>query len=289
MTAPLLSIILVNYNGAAVLPVFFRSLLDSRFVGAYEVIVVDNGSADGSLSLLDVYREVPIRVIRNATNVGFGVANNQGIEIASAPYLFLVNTDTILQPDTMQRLYDYLQDHPEAGAVSPKLLNSDGSLQIPGSSLGAWRFWGVRPRSVPFLPGTALMMPTDFMRALGGFDPMFFFYTEDVDLCLRIRHKGRQVVFLPSAALVHLGGHSTRAVSIPALVEGYRGGLYFALKHYGVLAFVCYRILLVFVVGIQWLAYGGLSVFSDQAKRSFKAYGRILKMVLSGDLTPIRW
>jgi len=250
----LLSVVMVNFNGARFLTDALDTVLSSQLTGAFEVIVVDNDSQDHSRQLLASYGD-RIRVVLNAQNTGFSAANNQGVALASGTYVFLLNNDTLTDPMTCARLIASLVSNPKIGAVGPKLKNKDGSDQLPGGFLGQREYRTTVPRAVSFLSGAALMMRRDLYLSLGGFDEQFFFYNEDLDLCKRIQKLGYSLCFLPTAEIVHLGGQSTQFLRQKALIEGYRGGLYFCHKHYGFLAYVLYRILLMPLMLILMLFY----------------------------------
>ena len=135
-----LSIIIINYNGASFLNDCLDSIFNSKVSFNYEVIVLDNNSSDDSLELLKSYQN-KIRLIKNKANTGFSYANNQGVKVSNGDYILLLNNDTILEKDTLEKLWKVYPSLSKNSVVTPKLLNSDGSLQCPGSIWGHWRFW----------------------------------------------------------------------------------------------------------------------------------------------------
>ena len=277
----LLSVVMVNFNGAKFLKDALDTVLLSQLPGAFEVIVVDNDSRDRSRHILQSYGD-RIRVVLNAQNKGFSAANNQGVALASGDYVFLLNNDTLTDPMTCARLIARLMAMPTIGAVGPKLKNKDGSDQLPGGFLGQRQYRTTVARSVSFLSGAALMMRRDRYLHLGGFDEQFFFYNEDLDLCKRIRKAGYFLCFLPTAEVVHLGGQSTQFLRQKALIEGYRGGLYFCHKHYGLVAYVLYRILLIPLMLILMLFYT-LTGWSAVRREQVVAFAHIFcRLLLKG-------
>lgn len=239
-----LSVIIVNFNGARFLKDALDTVLASQVSGLFEVVVIDNCSQDNSKDILETYVG-RVSVVYNRQNTGFSAANNQGVSLATGEFVFLLNNDTRTDPMACERLIEALVSNPQIGAVGPKLRNADGSDQLPGGILGQRQYKTDRAKNVSFLSGAALMMRRDFYLSLGGFDEAFFFYNEDLDLCKRIQNLGYFLCFLPTAEVVHLGGASTQFLRRKALVEGYRGGLYFCYKHYGLLAYAVYRLLLI--------------------------------------------
>lgn len=238
-----ISVVIVNFNGAKFIEACLDSLFASEISYAYDVWMVDNASSDNSLEILSAYKD-RIHLIVNTENTGFSYANNQAIRQSSGRYLFILNNDTVLEKNTLQLLVDEHERQPHLGAICPKLLNADGSLQCPGSSLGHWRFKQDRARFVPFIAGAAFLMRKSVMDEMGGMDENLFFYNDDIDMCRFLRHKGYPILYFPEAKVIHFGGLSTQYRKVGSLIEGYRGGIYLAYKHYGVVAGLLYRLVL---------------------------------------------
>lgn len=215
----------------------------------HEVIVIDNASADGSPEL--VRAEFPhVRLIVNASNLGFGAANNQGLDIANGNLVLLLNSDAYVAPHAVGHLQDVFLD-PGVVAAGPRLVNPDGTLQWSAArQLGLWAVFCEQtyleklfPRSRLFSPywiqpagdgaveveqvmGACLMM-----RPGERFDERYFLYCEDTDLCRRLRQRGR-ILYVPSVSVVHDLGSSS-AHSRWRAVARYNHGkeLYFRLHH----------------------------------------------------------
>lgn len=219
--------VVVNYNTRDLL----RSCLESvREEGIAEVVVVDNASTDGSPGM--VRSEHPgARLIANRHNPGYGGGANQGIAACSAPYVLLLNSDTLLGPGSAARLAGWLDRHPRCAVAGPRLLNPDGTLQsscfpwlTPFNvlALNTWLNRAVRllPRFRPtwrgtpardghWVKGAALAIRREAFDAVGGFDESYFMYAEELDLCLRLRAAGWEVHYTPEATVVHVEGAST--------------------------------------------------------------------------------
>ncbi|HEY6085757.1 MAG TPA: glycosyltransferase family 2 protein [Nitrospira sp.] len=235
-----IAVVIVNHNTCHEL----QACLDSLEAEAPdEVIVFDNNSSDDSVKM--VRSKFPhVTLHANPVNVGYGAAANQAIAKSKARYVLLLNSDTILRQGTLNQLGRYLDLHPKAAIVGPRLVNSDGTLQascypfptpfdtflenskmavclgrlirryVPGVRRLYWRTWPHdSARIVPWLKGAALMIRREAFDAVGGFDRSFFMYFEDADLCYRLKRAGWEVHFAPVATIVHVGGASTERAS----------------------------------------------------------------------------
>lgn len=278
-----LSVIIVNYNGAAYIPECLESVLKSEDV-SFEVIVVDNASPDNSLSVLERYLD-RVKLIASPVNGGFSAGNNIGIDASSGDYVCLLNNDTVVNPDTLATLLNYLKQNSSVGAVGPKLLNADGSPQYTGSILGHWQYKTGKARKVGFLSGAAFMTRRSLLDQIGGLDENYFFYNEDLDLCKTILKAGYTLVYLPTAELIHFGGVATATRKAASIIEGYRGGLYFCSKHYPKAIFRLYQFILGLYFLIRLAIYFPLSVFSDHYQDLFRAYLTCWRILLKNDLT----
>lgn len=249
-----ISIVIVSYQTREVL----RHCLASIGAGdAQEVIVVDNGSTDGSIEM--VATDFPwVKLLGNAENIGYGAAANQAIAASRADYILLLNSDTLLQTTSAQALRAYLDAHPHVAVVGPRLLNADSSLQAscypfpsPGHlfleesllARGVARLPGLRERylrtwrhdkarRVPWVLGAALAMRRTAFEAIGGFDPEYFMYYEEIDLCYRLRAQGWEVHFAPVTTIMHLGGVSTSQQRAKMQYRLFQSMTLFYARHY---------------------------------------------------------
>jgi len=234
---PHVSVILVSFNTReltlATIDSLYASIVDPGF--GIEVIVVDNASHDGSADAV-AERFPEVGLIRSRENLGFGRGNNLGARNAKGRALLLLNTDTIVRRGAVEALYEALYREPRCGVVGAYLENPDGSYQNSVLLLPTvWRtfctfFWleqfagripafggmfdrrppGDTERTVEAVYGAALMIRRDLFEALGGFDPAYFMYFEESDLCRRVGERGYLVRSVPSARIVHLEGQSSR-------------------------------------------------------------------------------
>ncbi len=232
-----LSIFIVSYNTRELTRECLRSVLASRIEAGYEIVLVDNASSDGSAEM--VAREFPsVRLVRSDTNLGFAAGNNLARRHAQGERFLLLNPDTRVREDAIDRLLAFSVAHPEAGITGGRTLNEDGSLnpwscrgrptrwgmfcQAVGlttafrmhpffdpSSLGPWQRDSVR--EVDVVVGCFLMITRELWDALDGFDATFFMYGEETDLCLRARARGFRPMVTPDAVIVHHGAASEPA------------------------------------------------------------------------------
>lgn len=271
MNTPKLSIIIVNWNVQELLASCLLSIdrnVKQLALPFVETIVIDNASTDGSVAM--VREQFPwVKLVANQENSGFAKANNQGIALCTGEYILLLNPDTKLHDFALQRLVIYLDDHPEAGAVGPYLENPDGTLQYscyPTPSLrreclrllnpnrvgghGAYPMheWSAKqPRAVDVIQGACLMIPRKVFQQVGLLDESFFIYTEEVDLCTRIQQANWQLVWVPTARVVHYGGQSTRQVATQMFLQLYASKVTYFRKHRGPLVAWLYKLLLTLV------------------------------------------
>jgi GT2 family glycosyltransferase/tRNA A-37 threonylcarbamoyl transferase component Bud32 len=228
------SVLIVNFNGGEWTP----ACLDSIPAGV-EVVVVDNGSKDGSAdAMAEKYPSVTL--LRNATNLGFARAVNQGIEASRGRYVCLLNNDARLSPNTLSTLAAYLDAHPEAGMVAPQLLHEDGRKQhsfdnfpslataflnksllrllSPGKYPSKKQDYK-EPREVESVIGACMMVRRELIDRIGPLDERYFLFLEETDWCLRAWRAGSKVVFVPSSTVVHLQGKSRDKVRVRGRIE----------------------------------------------------------------------
>jgi GT2 family glycosyltransferase len=288
------SVLITNWNGREILRDALRSLF-ARSAGARcEVIVVDDASSDGSADM--VRADFPqVRLIVNPVNAGFVGANNVGVKTAKGRYILLLNSDTVLINDAVSVLAGYLDTHPEAGICGGWLLNRDLSSQLSfGSfpSLGQALvdalflndlFLGVgfpnrarvpdpasdKPVPVDYVSGACLMVRHEVVQRLGLFDDRFKAYCEEVDLCRRVSHgEGLQVVFVPEARIIHLGGATYRKLGREQIRQKCRSYDLYSRKHHGSLYSIVTRLLYAWHYAAKTCVRLLRYVLSDGVKRS---------------------
>ncbi len=252
MTGCDLSVIITNWNTRELLRQCLESVAASLHVMA-EVIVVDNGSGDGSIEMLAA--DFPkVRVIANRQNRGFAAANNQGLALAQGRYLLLLNSDTLVAPDALTQLVKFMDAHSDAGACGPQLRNQDGTLQPSGRAFPSLLTATIALLPVPSLlrrmtatsmerrdysqvaavdevSGAALCLRREALAQTGGLDEDFFFLGEDVELCWRLHKAGWVVYYVPQAVITHLWGGSRKRLSEQTSLYAQRSFVLLFRKH----------------------------------------------------------
>ncbi|UCG25837.1 MAG: glycosyltransferase family 2 protein [Chloroflexota bacterium] len=232
-----LSIVIISWNVRELLSGCLDSVQSNLLANpdlVTETFVVDNASTDGSQEM--VRCEYPwVRLIENTENVGFAQANNQAIQMSCGQYVLLLNPDTEASPGALRALLDSLANLPGAGMAGARLLNDDGSLQVSCYreptllrefllmfhldgflSYGSYRMksWPLdRPREVDTVMGACMLIRKSVLESIGLMDQGYFMYSEEVDLCYRIRRAGWRIYWVPQAKVVHFGGQSTQQVA----------------------------------------------------------------------------
>lgn len=281
-----LSILIINWNTGDLLAQCLDSLQAHPPQGEWEAIVIDNASQDDSARRA-LEQHPWIRLETQTENLGFGRANNLGMRLCRGRAVLLLNPDTLVQHGALRQLQACLEEHPQAGAIGPRLFNPDGSLQFscsPWPSLGRelWRLLhlpGVRPdgyaamgawqtdriHRAQVLLGACMLLPRQALDQVGGFDEEFFMYSEEVDLCHRLHQHGWELYWEPRARVTHLGGQSTRQAASEMFLNLYASKLLYFRKHRGQAAAGIYKAIL------------GLT-----------AYSRLLGLPLARTLAPAR-
>lgn len=219
------SVIIPNLDGEALLPDCLSSLREQAIL---ETIVVDNGSTDASVTLIEQISP-EARIIRNVSNLGFAMACNQGAEQASGEYLLFYNSDVSVPPKGIERLVQALEDDPSAAACQPLLKRPDGSqLDNAGSFFTKTGFLyhvttdelaSVKSAERFSLQGSCLLVRRLAFETVGGFDNSYFAYFEETDLCWRLRLAGWRLIVVNDVVGIHLGGATTTRIFASAWID----------------------------------------------------------------------
>ena len=243
--------VVVNYNAGEVLA---RCVASLERNGVADIVVVDNGSTDGSDALAQS-PERPCRLVRSPRNIGYGAGANLGARSCPRELLFICNPDLVAEPDAVERLTEALDARPDAAVAGPMLLETDGSVYPSGrtfpnlgDALGhgfVGLFWPDNPwtrryrllgdeqhraRDADWVSGAGFLVRRDAFEAVGGFDEAYFMYVEDEDLCWRLHRAGWGVLYEPSARVVHEQGRSTSRDPYRMLAAHHRSILRFAVR-----------------------------------------------------------
>lgn len=291
-TPPRVSIIVVSYNTKDMTIACLDSVYEQTRQASFELIVVDNASADGSGAAI-AERFPDIKFIQSETNLGFAAGNNLAAKSATGDYLLLLNPDTLVLDHGIDNLVAFADANPDARIWGGRTYFGDGRL----NPYSCWRFlslWGMfcnatalarmfkdsnlfnpdgyggwprdSVREVEIVTGCFIMLRRDFWEELGGFDLDFFMYAEEADLCYRARAYGARPMTTPDASIIHYGGASEKALG-PKVARLFRGHMTFVAKHWSPLRAWAARMLYRLHVGLRVLAYRTLTLFSSRPSR----------------------
>lgn len=252
-----LSIIIVNYNVKEFLQNLLHSIDKASSNISKEIIVIDNASDDGSVEFIK--EKFPsVKFIENKINVGFGRANNQGLEIAKGKFILFINPDCIVSEDTLDNMILFFDSDPECGLAGCKILNSDGTLQLacrrsfPGPWTSFTKVTGLsnlfsksrifarynltfldenKTYEVDAVSGSFMMVRKEVYEKVGGFDEQFFMYGEDLDLCFRVQKAGNKVYYVHNTQIIHYKGESTKRSNLDETKLFYDAMHIFVKKH----------------------------------------------------------
>jgi hypothetical protein len=267
----LLSIVIINWNTRDLLLRCLESIFTFSPEDEIEVFVVDNASSDGSADM--VRQHFPeVKLIENCENVGFARANNQALRECGGEAIMLLNPDTEVKAGTFQAMLAFLRENPRAGAIGPFVFNPDGSLQyscspaptlyreavrllhLPGIRPDGYypmQHWDqTTPRQVEVLLGACILLRGEALAQIGLLDEDYYIYSEEVDLCSRLKNAGWEIYWVPASQIVHYGGQSTQQVAQEMFLRLYESKLKYFRKHRGGSAARIYK----FILGIVSLA-----------------------------------
>lgn len=225
----LISVLIVSHNNRNDLQRLLPSLMPALHGISHEILMIDNGSSDDTLAFVSRFYS-NVRIVQNSVRMGYGANQNQNIARAQGKYMVLMNPDMEIQdPLLFHKLLDFMAHHPDAGMVTAKVCNPDGTCQFLNKrepaliDLALRRFFPARFHArfkkrlhayemrdvgynrvmdVPFISGSFMFAKTALIRQLGGFDERFFMYFEDVDLTRRLRKKAR-ALYCPDVSIIH--------------------------------------------------------------------------------------
>lgn len=255
------SVIIVNWNTKKLLEDCLKSIFKYTKEVNFEVIVVDNGSTDGSRQLVKT-KFPKVVLIRNKNNLGFTKANNQGIKVAKGEYVLLLNSDTYFIENALQKLLEVAKSKNGEAVLAPLLLNEDRTIQqsvgffpnlpqvfywmsfiddLPfGQFLKPYHVdhenFYKKEREVDWLTGAAIFIPREVIGKAGNLNEEIFMYGEDVEWCFRIKKAGYKIFLYPQAKIVHIGRGSSKKIPTSAFIGEYEGIKFFYQRYKGFVA-----------------------------------------------------
>lgn len=303
LLTPIISIIIANYNTRELVSRCLASIYDNPPERAFEVYVVDDGSTDGSVEM--VRTSFPqVHLIANRENRGYAYSNNLAMSMSQGRFIYLLNSDTEVYPGALDHLANFLESHPEVGAVGSALYNSDGSVQasvkrLPTvrsaffgkrswlarwfprlsatrSELLNWRVADGTPFQAGYVSSASIMMPRDVVERVGDLDTRLWYFI-DADYCQRIWNVGRSVYCVPEAKVLHvehLGG--TLAGSrqrFRSVCRFHYGAFVFFRRHSGWAAWHPVTAMIVTAIAARFVLALGLQTVKEVTGVERKTYG----------------
>lgn len=282
-----LSVVLVCWNNKDYLEPCLRSLYEGGLTSNVDVVVVDNGSTDGSQEML--MRSYPdVLIIQNDHNVGLARACNQGIESSDGRHVLLLNNDTLVDGLSLQAMVDFMDATPDAGAVGGKLLNPDGSFQAGYANFSTLReefmvatrigerLWEGYPSHLDsdqvtragWLSSACLLLRRSALDQVGLLEESFFIYGDEADLQYRLQEASWAVYYLPTSTTIHYGGRSMDRWRRRKMV--YRGKMLFYERNYGALRTTALRLMLGGLSMVKLAGWAGAYLLSSKRQLAEK-------------------
>ncbi len=293
------SIIIVSWNTRDILRQCLESIYEQTPAMEYEVIIIDNASTDGSAEMIKTHFPKAI-LIENSINKGFAAANNQAIALAKGRYFLLLNPDTVILDNAINKSIKFAEQNPNAAVVGCKVLNPDRTIQptcfmfpsLLNMFLSSTYLYKLFPknkffgrermtwwdrndaREVDVVTGCFMFVRRDAVEQTGLMDERFFVYGEETDWCYRFKKEGWKVLFTPEAQIIHYGGQSSKAVSIEMTLQLRGSILLFIQKHRSALEYrlACVLVWLFFAVRVPFWMIAYAARRSDLYRNKISAY-----------------
>ncbi|MEO7299886.1 MAG: glycosyltransferase family 2 protein [Verrucomicrobiota bacterium] len=308
-----ISVVILSWNDFSYLEECLESLKESASTRSLEIIVVDNGSTDGTSEKVEA-KFPHVRLIRNGRNLGFPGGNNVGVNAARGKYICLLNSDIKVLGPCLERLTHYMDQHADIGMIGPRILNRDGTHQSSCRRFPSlWNnfcaatglaslsensrlfsgehmlfFKGDRLIDVDVLVGCFWLVRREAISKFGLLDEGFFMYAEDVDWCRRCWKAGWRVVFYPGAESIHYrGGSSTKKDPVWLALTQQRSILRYWKKHHKVIGNFGMGALILIHNAIRWAAYLMIYVAKPSMRKTAAKKMQIMRACLS-DLFSVR-
>lgn len=253
-----MDLVIVNYNSTEFLDDCLASIYWSCNSSQPNIVVTDNASTDSIEYIRKKYWDV--KVVQNRENIGFSKAINAILSTTDAPYIILLNPDTVVQTDQfLESVTGFMDLHPDVGILGPGILNPDGSIQgsarsfpvisslffgrrslltkiFPDSRFSSVHFLNnntnhTKPLEVDWVSGACMVIRRQAVQQVGMLDERFFMYWEDVDWCKRMRDKGWKVIYWPGVKIVHHVGGSSESRVVRSVFEFHRSAILYFNKH----------------------------------------------------------
>jgi GT2 family glycosyltransferase len=277
-----LTLSIVNTNNRDLLRGCLKTIAANAPNASYEIIVVDNASTDRSVEM--VREEFPhVRLIQNMSRQGYGRSHNQAIAASRGDYVLVLNEDMEMLNGAIEKMLTKARETERLGVLGCKILNPDRSLQhscfnfptllqelfeaifpytvlFPNASIRSKMYWWRHDvqMDVDIVLGCCMLLPKEAIKRVGAFDPSFFVYSEEHDLCKRMRASGLRVVFTPEAEMIHFGGQSTKHMSLKMALVQIDSRIRYFDKHHGRTAATLFRGILAISALVRLIGWAGI-------------------------------
>ena len=287
-----ISVIIVTFNSENDIYNCLKSVYDQTKDLTFEIIIVDNASSDNTNHIVE--KHFPeVKLIINNSNIGYSKSNNKAVSVSNGEYLFFLNPDCILLNNCIEELLVEYKIEPRTGIIGPKLLNTDGSLQlsagfIPKLSTTIFELWrldiflpknlfGYRyvpnntviKKEVGWVTGACFLIKKSLFEAINGFDENFFMYLEDVDLCQRINNMKKKIFFTTNTSVIHHKAQSSKQNRFVAKQASYQSKIYFYEKNNGLSKKYILKLFIIISAYLELLYLIILYHSSDRVDRIF--------------------
>jgi len=303
-----LSAIIVNYNTRSEVINCIQSILRNNRSKDFELIIIDNGSTDGSAEAIGSEFS-DISLIKNSRNVGFSKAVNQGIQSAQGKYILFLNSDIVVERPIFQEIISYMGNNADIGIMGGKLVYPNRLLQLSAWAypnlftefiqrvfyfrvLGKMRWYrnykmrALKSKEVDWVTGAFMVVRKEVFEKIGLFDETFFMYYEDTDLCLRARENGWKVLYNPGVYIVHYDAMTRKINPGPIYIEARMSQLYYYKKHCGSLQTKLLRFIVILVTRIKIITSQLRMLFSEsrELQEQVRTQRDLLQKMFSFDI-----
>ena len=250
-----LSVVIVNYQTFELTKNAINSIFEFDYPFSLEILVVDNASDDDSLSKLQDYFKDKVKFIASGENRGFAAGNNQALKIAEGKYVLLLNSDTVVFENTLENIYNYMENNADVGAAGCRVLLENGELDkackrsFPNVKNSFFRLFHIPTKSsdanynltnlpddevyeIDCLTGAFMFIRKETLGEVGFLDETFFMYGEDIDLCFRIKKAGWKIIYYGKSKITHFKGSSSKKQKSKLIYEFYRAMYVYYKKHH---------------------------------------------------------
>lgn len=298
-----LSVGIVNTNNRDMLKDCLQSIYDTVKKTSFEIIVADNSSTDGSVEMMrEHFPEA--KIVSVEPRNGYGFCQNRAYEKSQGKYFLVFNEDMYVFPDALDNMMDIIKNDKTIGALGCKTMSEDNTVRdndfrfptvfsvlfdnlvpsniFPRSSLRSKYFHGNydEERDVDAVAGCCILIPRKVIEKIGLFDEQFFLYSDEVDLCKRIKQGGWRVHYTPKGKVMHYGGKTSKTMPVKTIIIMLESRFKYFKKHHGLIQAYCVKLINIFGYTLRYTAWSVLKLFHlkdrEQVDMKIKAYWKVI-------------